>query len=101
MTDEIKLKPCPFCGSDDVVLDETYTSGYVRCRVCGAEGGLRYSHDEAAAAWNSRTDAKVLVARLNVSEEQVRRMVDEAVRCARGAETKWTIRALQLERKRK
>lgn len=83
MTDEIKLKPCPFCGSDDVVLDETYTSGYVRCRVCGAEGGLRDSHDEAAAAWNSRTDAKGLVVRLNVSDEQVRRMVDEAVSAAR------------------
>lgn len=82
MTDEIKLKPCPFCGSDDVVLDETYTSGYVRCRVCGAEGGLRDSHDEAAAAWNSRTDAKGLVVRLNVSDEQVRRMVDDAVSAA-------------------
>ena len=77
-----ELKPCPFCGSDDVVVEETDTSGYVRCRGCGAEGGLRYSHDEAAAAWNSRADAKKLVARLSVSDEQVRRMVDDAVSVA-------------------
>lgn len=77
-----KLKPCPFCGSDDVVLDETYMHSYAQCRVCRAEGGLRDSHDEAAAAWNSRTDAKKLVARLSVSDEQVRRMVDDAVSAA-------------------
>lgn len=77
-----KLKPCPFCGSDDVVVEETYASGYVRCRGCGAEGGFRYSHEEAAAAWNSRTNAKKLVARINVSDEQVRRMVDDAVSAA-------------------
>lgn len=78
-----KLKPCPFCGSNDVTVNDAYMHSYARCRVCGAEGGLRESHDEAAAAWNSRTDAKGLVARLNVSEEQVRRMVDEAVSAAR------------------
>lgn len=77
-----KLKPCPFCGSNDVTLEETYESGYVRCRSCGAESGFRYSHDEAAAAWNRRTDSKVLVVMLNVSYDQVRRMVDEAVSAA-------------------
>ena len=82
MSEKIKLKPCPFCGSDDVVVEETYTSGYVRCRDCGAEGGFRYSHDEAVAAWNRRTNAKELIARINVSDEQVRRMVDDAVSAA-------------------
>lgn len=50
-----ELKPCPFCGSYDVVVDETYTSGYVRCRSCGVEGSMRDSCSEAVAAWNSRT----------------------------------------------
>lgn len=80
---EAELKPCPFCGSKDVTVYELYPSSYARCRVCGAEGSLRDSHDEAVAAWNRRTSAKELVARLNVSEEQVRRMVDEAVSAAR------------------
>lgn len=77
-----ELKSCPFCGSNDVTMCKVYPSSYARCRVCGAEGGLRGSHDEAAAAWNSRTDAKGLVVRLNVSDEQVRRMVDDAVSAA-------------------
>lgn len=82
---EVELKPCPFCGSYDVVvdeLDETYTSGYVRCRDCGAEGSIRDSCAEAAAAWNRRTNAKELVAMFSVSDEQVRRMVDDAVSAA-------------------
>ena len=77
-----KLKPCPFCGSKNVTVCELYPSSYARCRACGAEGSLRDSHDEAAAAWNRRTDAKELVARINISDEQVRRMVDEAVSAA-------------------
>lgn len=74
-----ELKPCPFCGSNDVTMYEVYPSSYARCRVCGAEGGLRDSHDEAAASWNRRTNAKELVAMFSVSDEQVRRMVDDAV----------------------
>lgn len=77
-----KLKPCPFCGSKSVTVCELYPSSYARCRACGAEGSLRDSHDEAAAAWNRRTNAKELVVRLNVSDEQVRRMVDDAVSAA-------------------
>lgn len=77
-----KLKPCPFCGSKSVTVCELYPSSYARCRACGAEGSLCSSRDEAAAVWNRRTDAKELVVRLNVSDEQVRRMVDEAVRAA-------------------
>lgn len=65
-----------------MTMYEVYPSSYARCRVCGAEGGLRDSHDEAAAAWNSRADAKKLFVRFNVDDEQVRRMVDEAVSAA-------------------
>lgn len=51
----VELDHCPFCGSYDVMMYETHTSGYVRCCGCGAEGSMRDSYDEAAAAWNSRT----------------------------------------------
>ena len=61
---EVELKPCPFCGSKDVTVYELYPISYARCRVCGAEGSLRDSHDEAAAAWNSRTYAKGLLGRI-------------------------------------
>ena len=74
-----ELKPCPFCGSSNVTMHELNPNSYARCRGCGAEGGLRDSHDKAADAWNRRADAKELVVRFNVSDEQVRRMVDDAV----------------------
>lgn len=77
-----ELKPCPFCGSSSVTMYELHPSSYARCRACGAEGSLCYSPDEAAAAWNRRVKAKELVVRINVSDEQVRRMVDEAVSAA-------------------
>lgn len=50
-----ELKPCPFCGSYDVVVDEAYASGYARCCGCGAEGRMCDSYGEAVSAWNRRT----------------------------------------------
>ena len=38
--------------------------------------------EEAARIWNRRVKTKELVSRFNVSDEQVRRMVDEAVSAA-------------------
>ena len=38
--------------------------------------------EDAARIWNRRTNAKELVVRFNVSDEQVRRMVDDAVSAA-------------------
>lgn len=66
-----EMKPCPFCGSYDVVVDETYTSGYVRCRSCGVEGSMRDSCAEAVAAWNSRA----------IDVDALREVVDE-LECA-------------------
>lgn len=80
-----KLKPCPFCGSEARPVFRGRTN-YVTCSNeeecwCGMTCPVS-SPEEAARIWNRRTDAKELVARLNVSDEQVRRMVDEAVRAA-------------------
>ena len=58
---EIKLKPCPFCGSKAFLSDNSSCS-YVCCGGCGATGqsfkvSKKYSSDEKAAeAWNKRTD---------------------------------------------
>ena len=55
MTD--KLKPCPFCGSED--LEDR--RGFIKCNSCGVEGpvfAIGGKHDdvrkEAIAAWNKR-----------------------------------------------
>lgn len=73
---EIKLKPCPFCGSE--TAPEIYTLAELNCRDtdepeyereseiyavacnysrggCGAStGGIRETEEEAAEAWNRR-----------------------------------------------
>lgn len=80
-----KLKPCPFCGSE---AKPVFRGGvnYVVCSNeedcwCGMTCPVT-TLEEAARIWNRRTNAKELVAMLNVSDEQVRRMVDDAVSAA-------------------
>lgn len=93
MTEE--LKPCPFCGSNNVRFEiEKHAVVCMHCKARGCVAPTEEmaldmwsdrvgdSHDEAVAAWNSRTDAEELVVRLSVSDEQVRRMVDKAVSAA-------------------
>lgn len=79
------LKPCPFCGGEA----KPVFRGSVNYVVCSNEEecwcGMTCpvtTPEEAARIWNRRTGANELVARLNVSDEQVRRMVDEAVSAA-------------------
>jgi len=51
-------KPCPFCGSDHIVYDDSGDSEWLTCANCGANGG--YSPDAYAAdlsieqAWDIR-----------------------------------------------
>lgn len=51
-----KLKPCPFCGSEDIAFDFGIGRGvaYAYCCNCGAESMTRASASEAAKDWNRR-----------------------------------------------
>lgn len=79
-----KLKPCPFCGSENVRFESEKHA--VVCMRCKARGSLAPTEDMVLDMWNARAidsvKKKELVARINVSDEQVRRMVDEAVSAA-------------------
>ena len=45
------LRPCPFCGSEDLELSNTHTPYYAaRCNECGTEGPTPRMGD----AWNRR-----------------------------------------------
>lgn len=50
MTD---LRPCPFCGGDEVIHFEQYGYWFVFCPRCRANIGNN-TFDGAAAAWNRR-----------------------------------------------
>lgn len=70
---EVKLKPCPFCGSADVKLannapwlSEKYQGNIrtVGCRDCGVNGGIfntlvltvEVAEEKAIRSWNRRVD---------------------------------------------
>lgn len=53
-----KNQPCPFCGFDDVEIDEIDLGVYaVCCPECDAIGPWNYTSPEAALAlWNQRPE---------------------------------------------
>lgn len=57
MTDEIKLKPCSFCGGPAEIVDNsrydpgTYFVGYW---WCGARTDCEHGEKNAAELWNGR-----------------------------------------------
>ena len=50
----IELKPCPFCGSEDVSCDRLEDVAYVECWNCSAKVESYNGMDDAIAGWNSR-----------------------------------------------
>ena len=57
---EMKLKPCPFCGREDIrakiMNHEGYDVGIVFCINCGAQIRAFNSQAEAIEAWNRRAE---------------------------------------------
>lgn len=51
-----ELKPCPFCGGDDLLASERDRGGYQVICLCGATGPLEDTIEEAGEAWNRRDD---------------------------------------------
>lgn len=57
---EIKLKPCPFCGSEDVVIVKPINLGKIGkallCNKCNTRVGFPMAYDDLMAmdAWNRR-----------------------------------------------
>lgn len=57
-TSAITVNPCPFCGHDDVQMDEVDLECYaVVCPECEAMGPInRESIEAAIEQWNNRID---------------------------------------------
>ena len=50
-----KLKPCPFCGGNNLSIDGI-TVYWVECKDCNASIGGHETEEEAIEAWNWRAD---------------------------------------------
>ncbi len=48
-----ELKPCPFCGSHDIMMTDSRVGWYVLCRACQSSGSPT-SEIEAIKCWNTR-----------------------------------------------
>ncbi len=53
-----KLKPCPFCGSKNIVIEGGPISGgfCATCNSCFAVGSWSHCEDEAIKTWNERAE---------------------------------------------
>lgn len=51
---KIELKPCPFCGSDDVTCDRLEDVYYVECWDCSAKIETYNGAEDAIEGWNAR-----------------------------------------------
>ena len=58
---ELKLKPCPFCGSGAHIEERKMVRVWfeVRCDECDAGTGIWKTPDEAIKAWNVRNSHTV------------------------------------------
>lgn len=63
--DEIKLKPCPFCGGEAKInvdheevedTEKRHWAYTVVCNRCCATSGLTYLPEKAREAWNRRAE---------------------------------------------
>lgn len=50
---EVKLKPCPFCGGEAKIISG-YGKYVVTCKGCDAMAPSTYTEGDAAKAWNKR-----------------------------------------------
>ena len=51
------LKPCPFCGGEDMMVGSTFRDDWMTCLDCNAAGPYCATEAEAITAWNTRADA--------------------------------------------
>lgn len=59
-----ELKPCPFCGSDNIFAHSipNYTRNWnwtVRCNNCDYQGPIAASKEEAIEKWNDRKGTNI------------------------------------------
>ena len=79
----IELKPCPFCGSDDVFVtclpEDEYCAG---CWDCSAKVESYNGLEDAVAGWNARA----------IDRDELMKVADECERANVDGVTDWAKR---------
>ncbi|MEE0145942.1 MAG: Lar family restriction alleviation protein [Senegalimassilia anaerobia] len=82
MREEIKLEPCPFCGSEDVTCERFEDVYYVECLSCGAKVESYNGAEAAVACWNARA----------IDRDELLKVADECERADVDCVTNWAAR---------
>ena len=53
-----ELKPCPFCGAENVTYIWEQDVCYAKCKACGTTGSKHFAIDDANEAWNRRVNTE-------------------------------------------
>ncbi|MBQ7220734.1 MAG: Lar family restriction alleviation protein [Synergistaceae bacterium] len=53
---DVELKPCPFCGSEELSVVHAPNGCLVRCRQCAVSTTLCSTEQEASDLWNNRKE---------------------------------------------
>lgn len=80
-----ELKPCPFCGSNDLREESSglieaykhYQHCYIECISCGCEAGhvdLEGDYQEVMEKWNNRSLEDKLEAELNAAKAEIEQL---------------------------
>lgn len=73
----VELKPCPFCGGDEVTIGSFGSScvepqHYVSCEECDGATVNHVSEGEAIAAWNRRAASEPITDAANDAQDAKR-----------------------------
>lgn len=97
MTD---LKPCPFCGSEEICLNDTVAPDYVTCIDCGTDGPLA---DPDGSKWNAaprREENNKAIQALKMIADHGGTDTDEGLSCTGhwcSDQARWALREIAIE----
>ena len=69
---DVNLKPCPFCGSEDI---EIYMDFHPRCKRCGATQ-MNVIGCEAEPKWNGRPAEEAITAKVTEQAAEIDQLRD-------------------------
>ena len=81
MNKHVKLKPCPFCGGENLLTEPSNDESYVHCQDCKADGPAG-DYVECEKLWNNRAREAPLAGLDCIKRVTNKEQVDEYISCA-------------------